>query len=378
MDEHANPGGLRPSGPSPHLGAGYKKIQRLGSGSFGEVWRGEAPGGIEVAIKVIYRTLEDEEAHRELKGLELLRGLHHPFLLQTHAYWIADDRLHIAMELAEGSLRDRAKQCQEAGLPGIPLPELLKYFEQAAQALDYLHQHAVLHRDIKPDNVLLLGGFAKLADFGLVRLREKEQSFAATSTGTPAYMPPEVWRGRVSARSDQYSLAAAFVELCLGRPLFPGRDLLQLMMAALERSPDLTPMPLNVQEVLLKALNKTPAERYGTCFEFYQALEEAWASELPLSPRPVPQPVPVDPPSPPPPKPVSPDKPADSRKKTLKTRQTIVSASSKRSSSTSPKPAPRRVWREQVPPRPSLIERVFGSMRKGFDLLRGWLRRLIE
>ena len=263
-----------------HALSRYKKVRRLGSGSFGEVWLGEAPGGAEVAIKVIFRLLQDEEAQRELKALELIRGLHHPFLLQTQAYWIEDDRLHIAMELADGSLRDRARQCREAGLPGIPLPELLKYFEQAAQALDYLHEHHVLHRDIKPDNILLLAGFAKLADFGLARLREKEQSFAATSTGTPVYMAPEVWRGRVSARSDQYSLAAAFAELCLDRPLFPGKDMLHIMVAALETAPELAPLPRKVQQVLLKALGKTPAERFSSCVEFYEALEDAWAPEL--------------------------------------------------------------------------------------------------
>jgi serine/threonine protein kinase len=282
-----------------HALSGYKKIRRLGSGSFGEVWLGQAPGGVKVAIKVIFRALEDEETHRELKALELIRGLHHPFLLQTQAYWIEDNRLYIVMELAEGTLRDRAKKCKDAGLPGIPLPELLKYFQQAAEALDYLHQHAVLHRNVSPDNILLVAGNAKLADFGLARLKERDQSFATTSTGTPAYMAPEVWRGRFGPHSDQYSLAAAFVALCLDRPLFPGKDMLQHMAAALETAPDLTPLPLNVQEVLLKALSKTPAERYGSCVEFYQALEEAWLPELPTMPRSGKRPIPVTLPSPP-------------------------------------------------------------------------------
>src|SRR5262249_49874409 len=103
----------------------YKLIERIGNGTFGEVWRAEAPGGIEVAVKIIFRPISDKEARRELEALDLIKRLRHPYLLQTQAYWMVDDRLHIAMELADGSLRDRYKECRKQGLPSIPLAELI-------------------------------------------------------------------------------------------------------------------------------------------------------------------------------------------------------------------------------------------------------------
>src|SRR5439155_12305004 len=116
-----------------------------------------------------------DEAKRELESLELVKKLRHPFLLQTQAFWQFEDRLTIVMELADGSLRDRLKECKAAGLPTIPDAELLSYFREAAEALDFLHRKRVLHRDIKPDNILMLSQHAKLADFGLARVYEHTQ-----------------------------------------------------------------------------------------------------------------------------------------------------------------------------------------------------------
>jgi serine/threonine protein kinase len=280
--------GPEPSEMLPIVG-GYRKIKRLGSGSFGEVWRAEAPGNVEVAIKIIFRPLNHEEAQRELQALELIKQLRHPFLLQTHAYWPLQDRLLIAMELADGSLRDRLAECRATGLKGIPAPELLIYFREAAEALDYLHQQQVQHRDIKPDNILILKQHAKVADFGMARL---VQNFSADATmvGTPAYMPPESWQGLVSEHSDQYSLAASYAELRLDRRLFSGSGMLEIMRSAVEQDPKLDPLPEAEQRVLRQALAKDPKDRYPTCLEFAQALEKALAPPPPELP-------PVGPPS---------------------------------------------------------------------------------
>jgi serine/threonine protein kinase len=253
---------------------GYRILGRLGSGTNGEVFRALAPGGVEVAIKRLRHPLDDKGARRELQALELIRSLRHPFLLQTHAYQVEDDRLNIVMELAEGSLLDRFEERRRAGLPGISADELLCYEAEAAEALDYLHANGVLHRNIKPSNILLLNGHAKVADFGLAPGLAAAQS-SALPLGTPLYMAPEVWRGEVGVHSDQYSLAAVFAEMARGKRIYGGGNSQQLFEQHLGGAPDLAGFPEKVQTVLRRALAKDPNSRYSTCTEFIRALSEA-------------------------------------------------------------------------------------------------------
>ncbi len=256
------------------VGEGYRLIECIGDGTFGEVWRVEAPGGFPAAIKIIRRTLDSEESQRELRALEVIKRLSHPHLLKTQAAWALQDRLIILMDLADCTLRDRLHACKAAGASGIPPVELLRYFQEAAEALDYLHSEGVLHRDVKPQNLLLCHGHVKVADFGLVR-DQKQHQCSYSAAGTPGYMAPEAWRGVPCAAGDQYSLALTYAELRLGRWPFDASDPMSVMLAHIESTPDLSRLDEAEQDVLLRGMAKDPAKRFPTCQEFVAALRDA-------------------------------------------------------------------------------------------------------
>src|SRR5205807_3850059 len=135
--------------------------------------------------------------------------------------------LILALELGEGTLMDRLKEVQAAGLPGIPPAELLDHMRDAARGLDYLNGRGIQHRDVKPHNFLLVGGGVKVADFGLAKLLEHTLT-SNTGSLTPAYAAPEFFKGQTSTLSDQYSLAVSYCELRGGRLPFNG-NAMQLM-----------------------------------------------------------------------------------------------------------------------------------------------------
>jgi hypothetical protein len=264
----------------------YRLVVRIGEGSFGEVWKAER-AGVAVALKILKTSLNSEETQREIKSLDTLRSLNHKYLLHTRNFWSDGDRLYIEMELADGgTLKERLEAYLAAGQRGIPEDELLKFFSEAAQGLDYLHGHRplFLHRDIKPANILLVQGCAKLGDFGLLRQVAGDHSSTKTHGGTFPYMAPESITSDVfSPYTDLFALAVTYVHVRQGELPFPGNNQYQICERILRSEPDLSDIfHPEEKRVLLKALDKDPRERYASCGEFMFELNRAvpWAPAL--------------------------------------------------------------------------------------------------
>lgn len=254
---------------------GYVLRQKLGAGGYGEVWLADAPGGLKKAIKFVFGSLDDTRAASELKALQRIRQVNHPFLLSLERIEILEGQLIIVTELADGSLCDQFTKCRTNGLVGIPRDQLLDYLRDAADALDFLCQkHDLQHLDVKPANMLLVADRVKVADFGLVK---DVQSHSMSMLGgmTPTYAAPEMFDGRPGRFSDQYSLAVVYQELLTGTLPFGGRTTAQLASEHLHRAPNLEPVPPIDRPILTKALAKKANQRYASCREFIDQLIKA-------------------------------------------------------------------------------------------------------
>lgn len=254
---------------------GYKILERIGAGGYGEVWRAEAPGGLEKAVKIVYGFHTEERAARELKALERVKQVHHPFLLSIERIDVADGKLIIVSELADQSLKDRYDECRKQGRPGIPRDELQTYMQDTADALDYMSQnYSLQHLDVKPENLLIMGGRVKVADFGLVKNLQEATAMSLMAGLTPAFAAPEAFDDRPGRNSDQYSLAIVYVQMLTGTLPFPGRTTAQLAAQHLHSRPILAALPPMDQPIVDRALSKREEERFPSCRHFVDALAQ--------------------------------------------------------------------------------------------------------
>ena len=233
-----------------------------------------------VALKVLHAELAAMVGpSRFLQEIRVTSRLHHPHILPVFDSGENSGRLWYTMPFVEGeSLRQRLAREKQ-----LPVEETLRITRDVAAALTHAHTHGVVHRDIKPENILLEGGRAIVADFGIARAVDAAGGERLTETGlalgTPAYMSPEQSAGQrdVDGRSDIYSLACVLYELLAGEPPFTGPTA-QVILArhSLDPVPSLRTarrtVPPGMEQAIVRALAKVPADRYLTATEFAEAL----------------------------------------------------------------------------------------------------------
>jgi serine/threonine-protein kinase len=277
----------------------YQAVARLGAGAFGEVFRArDSVLGREVAVKRIRLDAFAEPAHLEevkqrfLREAQVAARLRHPNIVTTHDILSTPATSLIVMELVEGE----TLQARLRARGRLPLAEALGLLGQVAAALDHAHANGVVHRDVKPANVMIEPtGHVKVMDFGIAKL---EAGANLTSTGlimgTPYYMSPEQARGeKVDGRSDLFSLGCVLYECLAGRRPFEAETVSGILVKILTESPP--PLgslpqgvPPGVEAVLARAMAKEPSARYATGAAMIDALRAAETSEAASASVPVP------------------------------------------------------------------------------------------
>jgi predicted Ser/Thr protein kinase len=267
----------------------YKIVRELGRGAMGVVYHAIDPNiGRPVAIKTINLGAvlkpDEQERMRERLFREARSAgiLSHPGIVTIYDVEQQGDLAYIAMEYVDGPTLD-----QVLSQPQPLAPErLFNILAQTASALDYAHGKGIVHRDVKPANIMIAAdGTAKITDFGIAKITASEQfTMTGSIVGTPHYMSPEQVQGQtVDGRSDQFSLAVIAFEMLTGEKPYTGEHLTTVVYKIVAEEPP-APHRINsslgaaIENVLRKGLSKKPEGRYATCQEFTEDLEKACAA----------------------------------------------------------------------------------------------------
>jgi serine/threonine-protein kinase len=260
----------------------YRLERELGSGGMATVYLAEdLKHRRRVAIKVLHPELSAViGSERFLKEIELTANLQHPHILPLYDSGAADTFLYYVMPYIDGeTLRVRLERERQ-----LPVASAVRIAKEVADALEYAHRRNVVHRDVKPENILLQGGHALVADFGIALAVQQAGGARMTQTGmslgTPQYMSPEQAMGdkAVDHRADIYALAAVTYEMLAGEPPFSGPSSQVIVAKVLTEDPkplvlQRRSIPEAVERAIFTGLEKLPADRFDTAAEFAAALE---------------------------------------------------------------------------------------------------------
>ncbi|CAE7730382.1 ATG1B, partial [Symbiodinium necroappetens] len=245
--------------------AGYSLERRIGKGSYATVWKGRDDSNESVAVKVISRQTVTETAQLR-QEVEVLRKISHPNIVRFRDLKKSAAHFYLVLEYCAGG--DLSQFLREKGR--VQEETARRFLTQIAEGLSVLHQVNVLHRDLKPQNILLsdssMDPVLKIADFGFARALPP-QDMAATVCGSPLYMAPEILRHEpYDAKADLWSVGAILFELLMGRTPFSGANPMQLL-ANIEKSPELSFEGVQLSpegQKFLRALLVSPAQRLSS------------------------------------------------------------------------------------------------------------------
>jgi serine/threonine-protein kinase len=265
--------------------AGYTILRSLGTGGMGEVYLAQHPRlPRRDALKVLSASVCSESEYRQRfnREADIAATLWHPHIVEVHDRGDVDGQLWISMDYVEGT--DAGRLLAERYPDGMPPDEVVRIMTAVADALDYAHQRGLLHRDVKPANILMANPVSAderimLADFGISRWLGEPSTLTGTNmtVGTVAYSAPEQLKGEdIDGRADQYALAATAFQLLTGTPPFqhsnPAVVISQHLTADPPKIGTRRPELSGLGPVFDKALAKSPGDRYNQCIDFARAL----------------------------------------------------------------------------------------------------------
>lgn len=248
---------------------GFTIKRAIYRGGFGEVYYALSDAGREVALKLL-----QNNADVELRGVQQCLNLSHPNLVTIFDVRKDGDGDHwIVMEYVSGSTLDAILRNSPKGLP---VESVRKWLNGMTAGLSYLHSCGLVHRDMKPANVFLENGIVKIGDVGLSKFISPSRHSAQTqSVGTVHYMAPEVAKGKYGREVDVYALGVMLYEMLTGQLPFDGESTGEILMKHLSEEPDLEKLPPRLRDVIAKALQKDPKDRFSRVEALQRAFDDA-------------------------------------------------------------------------------------------------------